>query len=211
MNQVSSHPFALLSLTFLGLFFLFLGERILTGLEFEALLCSAFGISVLLLATVLRARSKTQVGALKNTFLTFQSLVLLAATIALVNQHFLTKDSMPDAHNMLTVAWLILLACSISPLLAMDVSRAATSQVIQVEKVRTLSSRNRGLAFGLLLSICFVGNFLVAKNDVRKDLSFGKKAQATEQTKAIVRDLSQTIKVTLYYPRANEVSDTLQR
>ena len=211
MNQVLSHPFSLLGMTLAGLIFLFLGERILTGLDFEALLCSAVGVGILIITTVLRASRSAQVGALKKNFVTFQSLVLLSGVLALINQHLVVGDSMSTAHSILDIAWLILLACSLCPLLAIDVSRTATSQVAAVEKARTIQARNRGLAFGLLLCICFTGNFLISRQELRADLSFGKKAQATEQTKEIVRDMSRAISVTLYYPRANEVSDSLQR
>ena len=54
MNQVLSHPFSLLGMTLAGLIFLFLGERILTGLDFEALLCSAVGVGILIITTGLR-------------------------------------------------------------------------------------------------------------------------------------------------------------
>jgi hypothetical protein len=55
----------------------------------------------------------------------------------------------------------------------------------------------------------FLGNYLMDRHDKKWDLSYGQKARMSEQTSRAVRDLTEPVKITLFFPRANEVAEAI--
>ena len=199
----------------LGLAMVFVGQRVLSGLETEALGFTALGGTLLVLAFALRfksAQTNNEDGRCILKWMTaFQGGLILSIALLLAQSYGLDGEANKQLNQILSVLWPIILVCSASAIVAMEASMLATARTGYFERRRTKHALERGLAFGLLVSLAFVGNYLASRHEYKVDLSHGKKAQATEQTKGVVRDLSTAIEVTLFYPNANDVVEVLER
>jgi hypothetical protein len=66
------------------------------------------------------------------------------------------------------------------------------------------------MALALAVSALFVGNYLMSRHDKKWDLSYGQKARISEYTTRAIRDLTEPVKITLFFPRANEVAELIE-
>jgi hypothetical protein len=213
MNSV--HRFTPIYVSLVGLLLIFVGARVLSGFETESLTVNSVGFLALVYGAAARWQS-AQVASgdaryVRRRMSLFQLGLLIAMALFLASVLVFKSEEQAGLQSILAVSWSILLLVSLSPLLAMELSVWATAKSGVYELRRTQLALQRGLAFGLLLSVVVVGNVLASRHDWKADLSHGKKAEATEQTAGIVRDLSSPVQVTLFYPEANEVAEVLAR
>ena len=211
----AEHRFTPTYISLTGLVLIFLGSRVLSGLETESMALNGLGLGAIsygLLARWLSAQTTDEDARCIRRWMSILSLGVLISMAALMLKIFVF-DGEDQSHiqSFLGVFWPIGLLVSLAPLLAMEVSVLATAKTGRYERRRTKHALERGLAFGLLVSVAFTGNYLAGRHNLKADLSQGKKAQATEQTAGIVRDLSKNVQVSLFYPNANEVSEVLGR
>lgn len=100
-----------------------------------------------------------------------------------------------------------LLAASVIPLVLVELSYAtmARAPVIEAGRVRDAASTGLGLAAALVFAFSAV--FVATARDVKWDLSYFRTARPGEATRNIVRGLDAPLRVSLFFPPANEVRE----
>ncbi|MCK6551257.1 Gldg family protein [Myxococcota bacterium] len=208
------HPIWPTWAVFAGLVALFFGERVFEGDSGTrtalAVVCG------LLVAAAIAVRGAAMASApaekapvAKLLFATTLGVGVALALYALIPLVF-TADDAKNARAILWVAFPIVLVCAATPLAAMELATAPAAFIDRYELRRVKRAFERGLALALLVSVLFVGNFVAARHEAKWDLSYGQKTLASEQTKKAVRELTQPVKVRLFFPKANEVAEVLE-
>ena len=113
--------------------------------------------------------------------------------------------------GVLWALWPIVTLVSLLVLIKVEAAVMPVAFIERYERVRVHRSATRGAALGLLLSCLFVGNYVVKENDYKWDLSSGLRTAAGPQTLQAVAELTKPVEVLLFFPRANEVADTVVR
>ncbi len=200
----------------LGLVLVFVGERVLDGMNPESGVVAALGGGALLAALAARLGALGSApegqGAVRRWLLLSTLGVVLSMAVYGAVAHLVPSgDGAQRLRGVLHALWPILLVVSAAPLAAIEIAVLPAARVPRYELRRVRAALERGLAFGLLLSVGFLANWLASRHEWKVDLSSGKKAEATAPTRGLVRDLTQPVKVTLFYARADEVGDELER
>ncbi len=105
----------------------------------------------------------------------------------------------------------VALAVFAFPLAALEIAVAPVAMNPAYERLRVRHALRRGVGLGLALSVLFLVNLLASRHDQKWDLSAGSSAAPSDATVRAVRDLTKDVTVTLFFPRANEVADTVER
>jgi hypothetical protein len=215
MIAKDAHRFTSSIVALVGLALIFVGVRVFAGLDSESTALNGLGSGLLLVSLLMRYKSAQTENAEAACIRKWMSLCLLGLLASmgmlLLEVYVFDGESDKSIKMLLSVGWPIVMTCSLPALVAMETSMIATAKTAHCERRRIKHALERGLAFGLLLSVVFVSNYLASRHELKTDLSHGKKAEATESTKGIVRDLSDTVEVTLFYPKANDVAEVLKR
>ncbi len=107
--------------------------------------------------------------------------------------------------------WPITMLCSLLPLIAIELSVGSVAYIDRYEHHRIRTTLERTLSLGLLIASLFLVNFLAKRHNTKWDFSSGSTAKASPQTQRAVRDLTKPVKVILFFPKANEVAESVQR
>lgn len=207
------HKFWPTSAVGVGLLAAFIGERVLAGRDTGRIMFDALAAIALIAATGVRFTELSGAPPDKRPvarilFLTTLGVLvalLLYATIPLL----LTSEGAKTPRAIVWALWPIVLACSVTPLAAVEIATFSSAYIDRYELPRVRHAFDRGLALALLVSIVFLINFLGERHEIKSDLSYGQKASASEQARRVVRDLTSDVKVTLFFPRANEVAEAV--
>lgn len=196
-----------------GLLLLYFGERVLAGMDGMRVPFAAIGGACVLAALIGRI---TELGAQGDDRRPVAK-KLLAATLGAVVAvglygitAYVGEDGNERVRGTFSVLWPIVLICSIAPLVAIELAVAPVAFIDRYEVRKVHRSFQRGLALGLMVSCVFLANFLAKRHEYKVDLSSGTKAKPTKATEDLLRDLTKPVKVTLFYPQANEVAEALQ-
>ncbi|MBK8014282.1 MAG: Gldg family protein [Deltaproteobacteria bacterium] len=199
----------------LGLAVLFIGER-LAGSEPNLVtlgLGSTFLLAaVLARATELQAAPRELRPVLRRLLSATLGVFLAIGVYALIR--FAFPGDSPAFERIRGALWVlmpIVLTVSILPLVAIEAATMPVAYNVRYEEARILRAYHRGLGLALFLSSLFVGNYIVATNDEKVDLAYGNQASASEATRLAVQEVTQPVKVVLFWPRANEVADRVLR
>lgn len=193
---------------------LFAGERIFGGdPTLRKVLAALAGVAVLaaigMRAKEMSAADEDKKPVARTLFLTTLGVGLGLAVYALIPLA-LSDDASKTARAIAWVVAPILVISSALPLAAVELAVYSVAFIERYELRRVRAALERGLALGLFLSAVFVGNYLMDRHDVKWDLSYGQKARLSPQTATAVRDLTEPVKVTLFYAKANEVAEALE-
>jgi hypothetical protein len=200
--------------SFGALFALFTGERIFGGDPGVRKAMAAIAALAVLAALGMRFK---ELGSATEEKKPVARLLFLTTLLAALG--FAVYGSIPqmfsgdEAKTARAVAWTlspILVICSLAPMAAIELAVYSVAFIERYEHRRVRSAFERGLALGLFLSLAFVGNYLVDRHDTKWDLSYGQKARMSPQTGTAVRDLTEPVKVTLFFAKANEVAEALE-
>jgi hypothetical protein len=106
--------------------------------------------------------------------------------------------------------WMALLACSLLPLLFIELSYAGMPAAGAVELRRIHLSGAAGLTLGFALTYLMALNYAATEYEVRRDLSYFRVTAPSESSIGLVKRLDQDVEVVLFYPETNEVLDQLR-
>lgn len=79
-----------------------------------------------------------------------------------------------------------------------------------LDMVRLASRTQRGLTFGVVLSLVFAVNYLAKTHDVRRDLSYRAVSEPSAQVRELVSALKQPVRILLLFERGNEVVPAIE-
>jgi len=204
-------------LVVVALLALFVGERAYTGEQGTRMGFAGVAAAALAVALAVRFKEWAAAGADKKPVALQLLLCTLGVTVGLVLYGALavvfTEDSASHERirGVLWATWPAILTCGLFPLVALEMAVMPVAFIPIYERARVTKSVHRALALALFLSCLFVGNYLANRHDTKFELSAGHQAVASEQTIRAVRDLTKEVEVVLFYPRANEVAERVER
>lgn len=214
MGSKRIHAFWPTGLVLGSLAVLFTGERILGG---DPTMRTGLAVAAaVMVAVALGKRAQEMSGASEDKKDVRRLLLLCTAgtalglvLYALIPLAF-SDDAGKTARAILWVLSPIAVACSVFPMVTVELAVQSVAFIDRYEQRRVRHASERGVALGLALSALFVGNYLMDRHDAKWDLSYGQKARMSEQTSRAIRDLTEPVKITLFFPRANEVAEVLE-
>jgi gliding motility-associatede transport system auxiliary component len=197
-----------------ALLFAFFGERVLHAHETAHYTCDVIAAAMILAATVMRAKELQGATPDKRPVAKLLLMTTLGVLVALAIYAVIPLAlSAETAKKPAAIAWALwptLLAISVFPLASIEVATMSVAFNERYEHAHVRHAFQRGLGLALLLGVLFFTNFLADRHEVKWDLSYGQKATASETTKRAIRDLTSDVEVTLFFPKANEVAESLR-
>jgi hypothetical protein len=202
-----------------GMAALFVGQRLLSGIDSAQWFVTAAGVVVIVLAAVLRfrgLRGATDEGqrfghrvALTCLLIGIAALVMYVATTESVVRS-LTLDAEGEDRwlgvwrSLWPVVWLL----GTIPMLVVDWAIVSSPVMMPVRRIRDLSGH--GIVAALGIALVFPINFIAAKRQERWDLAYFKTAQPGTATLAIVESLELPVHVRIFMPPSSDVAQELQ-
>jgi hypothetical protein len=207
-------------LFFIGLFLVFLGERVLATVTAPRALSTVGGIMALLVATTLRwavgARSGGERGRIEKLLGTAQGAAVVAVAVALLSSSLgarviglesLDAVARERTDTILLVVWITLLLCGVLPLLFAETALIPMRRAPRPESRRVMAAAAAGLTLGLALA--YLGLFVASARQwgVAADFAFFKTAKPSSSTLRIAASLKEPLRVVGFFPAVNEVKN----
>jgi hypothetical protein len=192
-----------------GLVAVFLGERV-AGTGTERLVLSGPGLALLGLAVAWRvARVGRASGGWRVLERWLLGLFLLGGLgLAL---YFLPSDAGASMAVVSRALVPVLLAATLLPLALVELAAAAMARapVLELERGRDALHSGLGLAFALVFA--FSAMYVATRADVSWSLAYFRTTRPGGATRMLVRRLPGPVRVTLFFPPANEVRRALEQ
>jgi len=202
----------------LGLFCLFMGQRVLLGdslenpVSFVGLL--ALGFAVGHEAHLLRRCEDSKTASVHRTLALSGVLGLFAVLLcSLTTDRFLgvlpfSEETAGTWTTVLGVLWPILLL--IASLIVVMVNMAHTSAPVLVQPARIRHVRDTAILIGLGIALVFPVNYLAIQKNKRIDLTYFKTTHAGSATVSLVESLQDPVTVRVFQEPGSEVTDELR-
>ena len=198
----------------LGLFLVFLGERVI-GQDTGRHVSTALGVLSLLAATGLRVaaftRARGDVRGVEGRILGAYAGVWLAlglyalSTDSVVRGLSLADETQTRYVTVLSVLWPALLSVALSALLFMELVYARMPIAASVELRRVRTAAYAGLTLALSLVFLLSINYVSSARDVRKDLSYFRTTQPSAASLKMVEKLESPLRVILFFRKNDDV------
>ena len=202
-----------------GLLTVFLGERVVGGVDTTRFVLDAVGLLLVLGALGLFAKSRGEAAADQRAAHVVP-LIYGAIGLGSLLVYLLGIDPVVDAlgfgdeeteHRygvVISAAWPAILLSGVLPMLAAD-------RVLAVSPVRVVAARVQGAALGALslafaLAMLFPLNYLGAETNERWDFGYFKTARPGTSTISMVQSLEEPITAYLFFPTASDVTEELR-
>ncbi|MEP7049761.1 MAG: Gldg family protein [Pseudomonadota bacterium] len=201
-----------------GMVLVFLGERVLSGLEKGAGAATALGLLCVLIATALRFSPRFKSGGERKSIETLLALLSVAGLVAL-GIYFATTDSgieklgigrltSPRKEHLLgelRVLWIALCAVSLIPMLFAETALWPMRRAERPESRRVWAAASAGLT--LVVAAIYAALFVYAAGGVtwKADYSYFKTSRPSESTRKISASLVEPVRVVAFFPDVNEV------
>ena len=200
-----------------GLVLAFAGERVFAGDPnmrpiFAILAAVAFGAAVVVRAIEFNSADADRKPVLGTILACTTGVAASMALYALIPLILTGDDSATERiRGVLWALWPIGVAVFGLPLLFLESAVSPVAYIDRYERAQVRRSTTRGLALALFLAVLFVGNYLAVQHDEKFELSAANTASAGPQTRQAVRDLTEDVRVVLFFPRANDVGERVAR
>lgn len=219
----------------IGLFLIFVGERVLGHLAGARMIATGLGAVLVVGVTSLRAYAfvasrdarrrveRTLLASHVGTLLALGLYVLTTPTgMKLVGQASLTGKGLAHYGGAMTVLYLVVLVASVIPLAMielslgtarrerLDLAASADAELEGVEYLRVREIGWSGLTVGLALALAMVTCRVAEERNVSKDVSYFKTSAPGASTVNIAKSMSEPMKVLLFFPSVNEVKDEVK-
>jgi hypothetical protein len=201
-----------------GMVLVFIGERVLSGLDKGAGAATALGLVAVVAATGLRFSPRFKSGGERKSIESLLALLSLAGLVA-VAIYFATTDSGADKLGLsklasptkdhvlgvLRVVWIALVAVSLVPMLFAETALWPMRRAERPESRRVRAAANAGLT--LVLAAIYGSLLVYAAGGLpwKADYSYFKTSRPSEATRKIAASLAEPVKVVAFFPDVNEV------
>ncbi len=192
-----------------GFFAIFLAERMFGGNDVVRWSLLGIGGLLSLAAVALRATTLKKHAAATKTALGFYVLALLSLALYVaggkdvVDSLGLSTESAEHLRTALQVLAPLVWLVGALPALAIDRTLYASPQSVHPRRLKTAVEGGLALAFGL--AMLFPMNWLAKEYNERFDYGFFKTTAVGESTRSIVENLTEPIRVVLFFPASSEV------
>ena len=206
-----------------GMGLVFLGERVLSGLEKGAGAATACGVLCVVVATGLRFSPRFKTGGERKSIESLLAVLSLTGLLSLAI-YFATTDSGIDKLGLsslaqtkkehllgvLRVAWLALAALSLMPMLFAETALWPMRRAERPESRRVRAAASAGLT--LVVAAIYGALLVYAAGGVpwKVDYSYFKTSRPSESTRKVAASLAEPVKVVAFFPDVNEVRNEVQ-
>jgi hypothetical protein len=213
-----------LSLVFgVGLFFVFLGERLAPVASMRVLM-TVLGVAVVIITTAARAWTTSGTkGArqrIERTLLACHAGALLALVLYAMTTSWAPESlSGPHAQGALTVLWVVVMIASIVPVLMIEIALGGSlrtgfdlgtgeeKELASVDFFRVRDVGWSGLSVAFALALLMVTCQVAKERNAQRDVSYFKTSMAGESTQNIVRAAQEPLEVHLFFPETSEAKE----
>ncbi|HEY2409453.1 MAG TPA: Gldg family protein [Polyangiaceae bacterium] len=201
-----------------GMALVFVGERVLSGLERGAGAVTAVGILAVLAATALRFSPRYKTSGERRSIEFSLALLSLAGVLGLC-VYFATTDTLSaklglakltspgkeEVFGVLRTVWCSLVAIALVPMLFAETALLPMRRAERPESRRVRAAANAGIS--LVLAAIYGALFVYAASGVtwKADYSYFKTSRPSEATRKIAASLSEPVRVVAFFPDVNEV------
>ncbi len=202
---------------FIGSFLAFLGERVLSEGQNArmvlALLAGLCGLAALGQRLAEFSRAEGDKKYVAKSLLLHSSLIVVSIGFYVMIPLFFSGEEASDERfrSVIWGIWPVLWALGALPILSLEAAVLSVAFNDSYELYRVRASLRRGLTVSLLLGVLFYGNLLATRHDKKWELSSGARAVASAPTQKAVTELTKPVKVILFWSKANEVRETVER
>jgi hypothetical protein len=219
-----SAPGWLLPLYLGGMVLVFIGERVLAGLEKGPGFITALGVLAVLAATLLRFSPRFRSGGERRSIEGLLALLSVGGLVALAlyglttpwgNERFgidgLADASKARTNEFLTVAYSALIVIATLPMIFAETALRPMrhSEHPESRRVRSAASAGLTLAIAALYGALLVYAASGPKLDV--DYSYFKTSRPSESTVKLAQSLPDPVRVVAFFPQVNEVKSEVER
>ena len=206
-----------------GMGLVFLGERVLSGLEKGASAATALGVLCVIAATLMRFSPRFKTGGERKSIESVLATLSLTGLLALAI-YFATTDAGVDKLGLasmaagkrehllgvLRVLWIALAAVSLVPMLFAETALWPMRRAERPESRRVRAAASAGLT--LAVAAIYGGLLVYAAGGVpwKADYSYFKTSRPSESTRKIAASLAEPVKVVAFFPDVNEVRNEVQ-
>jgi hypothetical protein len=212
----SSKSWAVSLAFFLGMLLVFAGERLVGAgtLRWISALGVALLFSTLLLRTARMRKASPFTKGVERTLRQLHVLGLLALLLYFVQSDlpalFVDKPldrTWPKLMGSLAALWPAIWLFSTLPMLMAEIAYHSVARAprLEIGRIRDATFTGAGLAGALIFA--FTLTYVATQRDHKVDLSYFRTAKPGESTRKLVRTLDKEIKVSLFFPPANEVHE----
>jgi hypothetical protein len=219
-----SAPVWVLGMYLGGLALVYLGERVLSGLEKGAGVASAVGVLLVLLATLLRFSPRFRAGGDRRSIESLLAVLSGAGVLALALyfwttpwgvEHLilgkLSETARTRALDLITVTWVALIVLATLPMIFAETALIPMRTAERPESRRVRSAAAAGLT--LALAAVYGSLFVYAASNVKLDVDFSyfKTSRPSDSTKKLAQGLSDPVRVVAFFPLVSEVRTQVER
>jgi hypothetical protein len=212
-----STPGWVLGLYIAGLVLIYIGERVLSGLEKGAGFVSILGVLAVLGSTILRLSPRFRSGGERRANEAMQAVLSVVGLVAVAlyfvsspagtERLFASMDAakLDNLVDLLTVIWVSLIVIAVLPMIFAETALRPMRSSERPEGRRVRAAAAAGLT--LALAVIYGALFVYAADGVdwKIDYSYFKTSRPSESTKKIAASLAEPVKVTAFFPEVNEV------
>ncbi|HEY3499078.1 MAG TPA: Gldg family protein [Polyangiaceae bacterium] len=218
-----SAPGWLLWLYLGGLVLVYIGERVLSGLEKGAGVVTGAGVLAVVAATLLRFAPRFRAGGERRSIETLLAALSLAGLLGLALyglttpwsvQRFFETMAEPKRLRLvefLTVAWVAMIVLATLPMVFAETALRPMRNSEHPESRRVRAAAGAGLT--LALAAVYGALFVYAASGVKLDVDFSyfKTSRPSESTKQLAKSLSDPVKVVAFFPQVSDVRSEVAR
>jgi hypothetical protein len=220
----TSAPAWLFTLYLGGLILVYVGERVLSGLEKGSGVITAVGVLGVLASTLLRFAPKFRSGGERVAIEKMLAGLSVAGVVALA-LYALTTDFGMDKFgiakmaepgrtqtlDLLTVAWVALIVVSTLPMIFAETALRPMRSSERPESRRVRAAAEAGLTLGMAAVYSSLFVYAASSVDLDVDFSYFKTSRASESTKRMAASIKDPIKVVAFFPQVNQVKTEVER
>lgn len=218
VGVVPRHGPALTGAFIVGLFLVFVGQRLIGESGLVRTLLDGAGVAICGGAMIVRLLGRSRVIKTAARVETIAALLYGGGLLALAMYGLTTPAGLDligvqetDAGEQIGAIfgslWVVVLVCTLFPLIFIEISYVSMPVSGAVELRRVFMSGASGLTLALALTYLMALNYTATEFEVRRDLTYFKISMPSESTLRMVKRLDEPIDITLFYPASNEVLD----
>jgi hypothetical protein len=206
-----------------GLVLVYVGERVLSGLEKGAGFFTATGVLLVLGSTLLRFSPRFRAGGDRQSIESLLAILSAAGVLGLALyglttpwgiEHFLGKLQEPTrsrAGDLVQVSWVVLIVIATLPMIFAETALRPmrTAERPESRRVRAAASAGLTLALAAVYGTLFVYAASGVKLDV--DFSYFKTSRPSDSTKKLAQSLGDPVRVVAFFPAVSEVKTHVMR
>jgi hypothetical protein len=219
----TSAPGWLLWLYLGGLVLVYVGERVLSGVEKGPGFVTALGVLAVVASTLLRFSPRFRAGGERRSIETLLAVLSLGGVFALVLYGLTTPWGVANvlgglsdtkraaAVELLGVAWVIAIVIGTLPLIFAETALRPMRSSEHPERRRVRAAASAGLT--LALAAVYGALFVYAASGIRLDVDFSyfKTSRPSESTKKLAQSLADPVSVVAFFPQVSEVRNEVMR